>query len=634
MARRALPILLVLAVFGLPALAGGPDAPEEPKVWKPLAQLQQETGPWSGLSGPLVAADGGDLALLATGQERGSLLLVAYRETSPGVWEKAHEHSMVRDGASHASPVRWVGDGVLALEEGVALVSVVGSVPGSGIVDRVALRPQPSGSHLRSNETADGYGDGAAFDGSLFAVAAPGGEGAGGIVVLQRHEGGATWTPAGVLAEPAGWQAGGFGTALAMEGDWLAVADPEEPKGGFPGSGTVVMHRRDGSSFRLEQILVSPRPGAGNAFGTLLHMDGPSLAVMEPRHGAEEAVVHLYRLDAGSWVHEARLAVPRPEGAGTVILDLAGDRLIAGTSDGQRASEVRIWERSGGAWSLVQQAPVSLLAAAPHDLALLEDGWAAVSEPSPGKLALDIFGLVPVRLSECPGCLDPAAANVTAEPRPADLPPLPATPGLPELEAPPCPEAVAGLTGCLPLDLDLQPLVPVTLPLPNQVTLTYTTEVAAKLVGQALVAADPAALAQQVPPLPEAQLYIEVEAVADAQLPPGSEVTIEARAQAGSDPAELALHYWNGARWVDLSTVPPGAVVPGEAGGEPLLVHGTGHDPATGAVWAKVDHTSVYALGPRTAAPGLPWDLVAAVVGAMVAVVAFAGSAALALRRR
>ena len=63
-------------------------------------------------------------------------------------------------------------------------------------------------------------------------------------------------------------------------------------------------------------------------------------------------------------------------------------------------------------------------------------------------------------------------------------------------------------------------------------------------------------------------------------------------------------------------------------------MHGTGYDPATGTVWAKVDHTSVYALGPRTPLPGFPWQLVVAVGAAMVSVVAFAASAGLALRRR
>lgn len=92
-----------------------------------------------------------------------------------------------------------------------------------------------------------------------------------------------------------------------------------------------------------------------------------------------------------------------------------------------------------------------------------------------------------------------------------------------------------------------------------------------------------------------AVLYVAIENPAST----ADRVRIELNASAATAGQPMSVHYYNGAQWVDLSTM---AQVPGATPRQDLQVYATGFDADRQVAWAVVNHTSVYALGPRTAA--------------------------------
>lgn len=186
------------------------------------------------------------------------------------------------------------------------------------------------------------------------------------------------------------------------------------------------------------------------------------------------------------------------------------------------------------------------------------------------------------------------------------------------------------------------PRRPLRVELPDAVGLLYEVAANARVKAEATVTLDPAALPVPVPELPSAAKYLHVEPLAD--VPSLEAVTIEM----GLDglPADVAatmsVHFWNGTAWVDLAADEDGIVPAATPEGE-LHVLAAGRDLARGVAWAKVSHTSTYALAPGAGPAGdltvdhkqTDWAF-AWIVGASaaLAVAAVVGTAVVLVRRR
>lgn len=181
----------------------------------------------------------------------------------------------------------------------------------------------------------DYYGQRVAADGDTVAIAGPAadtinGPQSGAVKVYRRVAG--LWTlEATLVAQAAG---GGFGGALALDGDTLAISTGADV-GGVPGAGAVEVFTRSGGAWTFRTRLFDPTPTANSGFGSGVALDGDTLAIGNRFDTPElDGALFVFRGGDDSWTLEDMLD-PGSNGCfanggyGSVIA-LRGDLLLAG----------------------------------------------------------------------------------------------------------------------------------------------------------------------------------------------------------------------------------------------------------------------------------------------------------------
>jgi choice-of-anchor B domain-containing protein len=195
---------------------------------------------------------------------------------------------------------------------------------------------------------AAAFGVSLAADGGTLLVGMRADSTRGGVRIFTRGTSGA-WTDAGALpASPAARDQ--FGAAVALAGDWAYVGAPNEGTGG-----AVHVYRKSGGSWSQVGALPAKDLAAGDGFGSALSVDGDRIAVSAPGKDATKGMVLVFRRGAdGSWAQEAALAgrrVPATSRLGTAVL-LAGDKLYAGAPNANGfAGMVVGFSRTGEDWA-------------------------------------------------------------------------------------------------------------------------------------------------------------------------------------------------------------------------------------------------------------------------------------------
>jgi hypothetical protein len=126
---------------------------------------------------------------------------------------------------------------------------------------------------------------------------------------------------------------------------------------------SVVVFNRVGSSWSVEQVIDTPSFVGTQSRRNTLALDGDTLAVGEPNAtngvNLEAGRVDLYRRSAGGWAVEAQLLQTPQTTNGRVgrFVSLSGDRLAVGTSK----SWVSTFERTGSSWTEGAVVPAAVL---------------------------------------------------------------------------------------------------------------------------------------------------------------------------------------------------------------------------------------------------------------------------------
>ncbi len=185
----------------------------------------------------------------------------------------------------------------------------------------------------------DAFGYAIALDGDTLAVGVPGedigaNDDQGSVYVFTRN--GATWTQSPKLIHTYGEAGDYFGSAVALDGDALAVGAFRDNVGENENQGAVYVFSRSGGIWSYLQALNASDGAAGDQFGFSLALDGASLAVgaWNDTVGAssQQGSAYLFTYIGGQWRPQQKLTAG--DGAANdrfgVSVALSGDTLAIG----------------------------------------------------------------------------------------------------------------------------------------------------------------------------------------------------------------------------------------------------------------------------------------------------------------
>ena len=197
-----------------------------------------------------------------------------------------------------------------------------------------------------------GAGTAVAVHGSTAVVSAPGDTATGSVFVFARSSNG-SWTQSARLVPT---QPGtGFGAAVALEGDLLAVGAPTAAPGGIA-SGAVMLYRAQGGQWLPEATLAPPDPDAGDRFGDAIAIAQGAVIVGAPQDdalGPDTGAAFVYRLTPEGWQHEDTLhhPSPQPNDRFGAALDTNGNAAAVGTDRPFTRSDTTLFRGVAGVWN-------------------------------------------------------------------------------------------------------------------------------------------------------------------------------------------------------------------------------------------------------------------------------------------
>lgn len=151
-----------------------------------------------------------------------------------------------------------------------------------------------------------------------------------------------------------------FGRAVAVDGSTVAIGAPQETVNGVVNAGAVYIYSKTGNTWVLQQRLIAPLATGG--FGYALDLSGDFIAVGDrPAQGTARGAVRVYQRAASTWTFHS---IVQADPAGTAgafdafgqALVLNGTRLIVGApsyrpTGGDPTGAAFVYDRTGTTWS-------------------------------------------------------------------------------------------------------------------------------------------------------------------------------------------------------------------------------------------------------------------------------------------
>jgi len=181
-----------------------------------------------------------------------------------------------------------------------------------------------SGNFSQQAAEGDGFGQALALDGDLLAVGAPQrATGAGRVVLYSRNEGGTNnWGAIQEFIPQVADDFGRFGDSLELENGFLAIGQPNRTVSGNIEAGVVNLYAKDQGGVDQWGFVKEIRPSevvADQEFGTSIVIDGDRMVVGAPNYGsnpnigANEGRVYTYERNVGGVNNWGEVSALSPE---------------------------------------------------------------------------------------------------------------------------------------------------------------------------------------------------------------------------------------------------------------------------------------------------------------------------------
>jgi hypothetical protein len=205
----------------------------------------------------------------------------------------------------------------------------------------------------------DRFGHDIAIDDGRAAISIADDPGVGAIAIYEREDG--TWTktdwitpPEQLLEDPR------LGSSLVLDGDHLLAGASGVDAGGTA-TGAAVLFDHTEDAWTVDQVFYPLNPTSLNAFGRAVAMDGDTIAISEPEADLDDdydrdGLVHVYEQEGDGYTHAATVTPPDDESGERlgVSLALEGDTLVAGGPDDDADSgtgAVYVYQDDGSTWT-------------------------------------------------------------------------------------------------------------------------------------------------------------------------------------------------------------------------------------------------------------------------------------------
>ena len=205
------------------------------------------------------------------------------------------------------------------------------------------------------------------------------------VVIYERT--GAGWTESSRVEETEFERSNGlglgslFGSAVALDGDRLAVGSVGQDAGGVRDAGAVRVYERAGTAWALTATLTPPSPQGRERIGQAVTLDGPLLVASGPGPGTGSGAgsVLAFRRTGAGWAFESELVPDVVTGDDLYgrQMSASGDRVVVGAQARARGrGSVFVWvRRPSGAWELeAELVPEGLVAGAGFGESVALDG--------------------------------------------------------------------------------------------------------------------------------------------------------------------------------------------------------------------------------------------------------------------
>jgi FG-GAP repeat len=199
------------------------------------------------------------------------------------------------------------------------------------------------GSNVKPN---DWFGSAVALDGDTLAIAAENdsepGSGGGSVYVFVRQAG--AWVEQAHI-KPGDWEPfDRFGASLALEGDRLAVGstEPNWPGFWYEGPGVVYVFERNGSTWTQTARLHAENGNDYDHLGNSLALQGDTIVAAAPGDDAgvlNSGAVYVFTFDGSAWSQVAKLKPGDPSALQRFGTDVAlqGTTLVIGAEEAMAA---------------------------------------------------------------------------------------------------------------------------------------------------------------------------------------------------------------------------------------------------------------------------------------------------------
>lgn len=241
----------------------------------------------------------------------------------------------------------------------VAAVGILLAVPLAGATGTPYLGAEVAKLTPESLSEGDRFAWSIDADDDAFALGHPFADDDRGKVFLYEH------TPDGpeldtTLVGPG--EASELGASVALDGDTLVAGATGIDTGGEFEAGAALVYHHGPHGWTLVDELLPPTPDALNAFGRAVAVDGDTIAVAEPEAALpgeyqSNGLVHVFEATSAhdGYQHTATIAPPSDDDRERLGFRLAleGDTLIAGAPEDEHAGatgSVYVYERGHDGW--------------------------------------------------------------------------------------------------------------------------------------------------------------------------------------------------------------------------------------------------------------------------------------------